>query len=73
MPNLLTREPLVPEFLQHEATPEALSGAVLDLINDPARCAHIESTFAELRDRLGLGADQRAARAVIEMAQQRSP
>lgn len=68
MPNLLTSEPLVPEFLQHEATPETLATAVGDLLSDPARRAHIEDTFAELRERLGLGADQRAARAVIEIA-----
>ena len=68
MPNLLTREPLVPEFLQHEATPEALGNAIESLLSDPARRRHIEDTFAELRTHLGLGADRRAAQAVIRMA-----
>ena len=68
MPNLLTREPLVPEFLQYAATPEALGGAVAALLADPARRDAIESAFAELRTLLALGADQRAAEAVIRMA-----
>lgn len=68
MPNLLTKTPLVPEFLQNDATPEALAAAVEGLLEDPARRLAIEETFAELRVRLGLGADQRAARAVIDMA-----
>jgi len=68
MPNLLTAEPLVPEFLQNDATPGALAAAVAGLLNDDARRRHIESTFAELRERLALGADERAARAVVEVA-----
>lgn len=68
MPNLLTDKPLVPEFLQHEATPDALSSAVMALLDDPARRHAIETSFAALRGRLGLGADERAAEAVIEMA-----
>jgi lipid-A-disaccharide synthase len=69
MPNLLTAEPLVPEFLQHEATPAALAAAVSDLLHDDRRRHHIERVFAELHERLGLGADERAATAVIDMAQ----
>lgn len=68
MPNLLTKEPLVPEFLQNDATPSALADAVSELIGDRERRCEIEEAFAELRPRLGLGADQRAAAAVIEMA-----
>ena len=68
MPNLLTKEPLVPEFLQHEATPEALASAVGDLLADEPRRRSIETTFGELRGRLGLGANERAAEAVLELA-----
>jgi len=67
MPNLLTPEPLVPEFLQHEATPQALAEAVDELLNDPQRRRGIEAEFAGLRARLALGADQRAAAAVCEL------
>jgi lipid-A-disaccharide synthase len=68
MPNLLTDEPLVPEFLQDEAIPEALAAAVADLLDDPERRARIEREFAALRMRLSRGAQERAARAIIKLA-----
>lgn len=68
LPNLLTPEPLVPEFLQGEATPQALSQAVFALLDDPAARARIEREFARLREQLARGADQRAARAVLDLA-----
>ena len=68
MPNLLTEQPLVPEFLQNDATPNALAAAVSGLLDDGERRRTIEQCFAELRTRLGLGADRRAARAVLELA-----
>ena len=68
MPNLLTEEALIPEFIQEAATADALAGAVAALLDDPARCTAISSRFATLRDALALGADQRAADAVIALA-----
>ncbi len=68
MPNLLTSRPLVPEFLQHDATPETLAQAVAALLDDPPRRRDIETEFGELRARLGLGADRRAAAAVVDVA-----
>jgi lipid-A-disaccharide synthase len=68
LPNLLTEEPLVPEFLQSEATPQALSGSVASLLEDEGRRAAIELEFAKLRDQLARGADQRAASAVLGVA-----
>ena len=68
MPNLLTEKPLVPEYLQYEATSENLADAVGELLADSDRRAGIERQFASLRRNLGLGADERAADAVIAMA-----
>lgn len=68
LPNLLTEEPLVPEFLQHEANPRALAAAVHELLDDPQRRAVIAREFATLRSRLARGADRLAARAVLELA-----
>lgn len=65
LPNLLTTEPLVPEFIQADATPEALADAVSSLLDDPGRRAAIAREFAKLRAALALGADRRAARAVL--------
>lgn len=70
LPNLLTPEPLVAEFLQNSATPEALSAAVWKLLQDPERRRDIERGFAKLRTHLARGADQRAAEAVLELARE---
>lgn len=68
LPNLLTQEPLVPEFLQDRATPQALSDAVGGLLDDPGRRAEIAASFAALRNVLRRGADARAAEAVMNIA-----
>lgn len=68
MPNLLTDVPLVPEFLQNDATPEALSAAVSDLLDNAERRAEIERNFIALRTDLARGAQQRAARAILDLA-----
>lgn len=68
MPNLLTEEPMVPEFLQDAATPEALSAAVSDLLDDEQRRAVIESKFIALRAVLRRGAQQQAAKVILELA-----
>lgn len=68
LPNLLTDEPLIPEFIQEDATPKALAQAVWELLEDPERRKAIARRFATLRTDLALGADERAADAVIELA-----
>jgi len=68
LPNLLTEEPLVPEFMQNDAQPQAIAEAVLELLDDPQRRRFISERFARLRAELALDADQRAADAVLELA-----
>jgi lipid-A-disaccharide synthase len=68
LPNLLTESALIPEFIQEQATTQALAQAVAELLDDPARCEEISKRFATLRTQLALGADDRAAEAVIELA-----
>ena len=67
LPNLLTPEPLVPEFLQGAANPRALADAVDSLLNDPARRAGISDQFSRLRLELAQGANKLAARAVLDL------
>ena len=69
LPNLLTETPLVPEFMQKNAEPVAIAAAVAEMLDDPERRRFISSEFAKLRTELALNADQRAAEAVIELAQ----
>jgi lipid-A-disaccharide synthase len=68
MPNLLTEEPMVPEFLQAAATSEALSAAISELLDDEQRRAVIESKFIALRAVLRRGAQQKAAKIILDLA-----
>jgi lipid-A-disaccharide synthase len=70
LPNLLTEEPLVPEYMQHDAQPGPIAEAVLALLDDPARRRAISERFDRLRQELALDADQRAAAAVMALARQ---
>lgn len=68
MPNIIADESLVAEFIQEHVRPEAIADAVISLLNDPERCAALSRRFAKLRTELALGADDRAAEAVIKLA-----
>jgi lipid-A-disaccharide synthase len=70
LPNLLTGESLIPEFIQKNARPEPIADEVIALLNDPARCAGIRTRFAKLRSELALDANERAADALISLATQ---
>ncbi len=70
LPNLLIETPLVPEFIQDAAEPEAIAAEVIDLLDSPERRRIIADRFARLRTELALNTDQRAADAVIELAKQ---
>ena len=67
LPNLLTETPLIPEFIQEAVTAEALAESVRSLLDDPARRTDIAQQFITLRAALALGADERAAEAVLEL------
>ncbi len=73
LPNLLTETPLVPEFIQEDATPEALAAAVRELLESPGRAAAIRERFATLRAELALDADQRAAEVVLDLISRHAP
>ena len=68
IPNLVADEALIPEFIQEDVKAGALAQSVWELLEDPERRAEISRRFATLREELALGADERAADAVIELA-----
>ena len=68
IPNLLTEEPLIPEFIQEAADPGPLADEVNALLEDAERRAAIRDRFAKLREQLALDADRRAAEAVFDIA-----
>jgi lipid-A-disaccharide synthase len=48
LPNILCREFVVPELLQHECTPAALVAAALPLLDDAAHAERLAQRFTEL-------------------------
>lgn len=69
LPNLLTAQPLVPEFIQHDASPEALSNAVMTLLNDEQHQQQIAQAFTQLRSTLTQNASAVAADVVLSQLQ----
>lgn len=65
LPNILAGEFVVPELLQDEATPEALSAAVIGLLRDKDRRQAIEQRFAQMAGELRHDAAERAAEAIL--------
>jgi lipid-A-disaccharide synthase len=74
MPNLLAAKEVVPEFIQHQAKPDAIVKAVRLLMGEsPARDRMI-SDFDAIIDKLGgAGASDRAAQAILEELQTSAP
>jgi lipid-A-disaccharide synthase len=64
LPNILAGEELVPELLQHAATPEALAENLLAQLDKARREPEYLARFADLHQQLRKGADKRAADAV---------
>ena len=67
LPNILCEKFVVPEFIQDDATAANLAQATLNLYRDPVVRSRIEYRFAGLRESLGHGAAEQAARAVCGM------
>ena len=66
MPNLLAGDTIYPEFIQYEATPENLSRAALELLQDESRRTWIKSELTKIIASLGQpGAAGRAADAIL--------
>jgi lipid-A-disaccharide synthase len=65
LPNILLGRFVVPELLQDDATPENLTQALLNLVNDRAAIAHIENTFSALHQTLRQNTAQKAAAAIL--------
>ncbi len=68
LPNLVANDGVVPEFIQHDATPERLADAALEILGSPERQARMRAALAEVRTRLGTpGASERAAAEVLAL------
>ena len=66
MPNVLAGREIAREFLQGDATPEALAGETLRLVTDPAARENLQRELAAVIAQLGdRGAARRAADAIL--------
>jgi lipid-A-disaccharide synthase len=68
LPNVLAGETLVPELMQHAATPDAIADATAVAL-DPATEARLLPRFAALHETLRRGADREAAAAIAELVE----
>jgi lipid-A-disaccharide synthase len=73
LPNILAGRFVVPEILQHFATPEALADATLKQLNDDANRATLTEIFTEMHHALRQNTAQRAAEAVAQVLETRRP
>jgi lipid-A-disaccharide synthase len=67
LPNLLAGKELVPEILQEAATPENLSIAVLNFLQNEHASSHLKAEFTKLHQLLKRDADVAAALAITEL------
>jgi lipid-A-disaccharide synthase len=68
MPNILADEEVLPEFIQDAATPENLSAAAVDLLQNQARRELVQLKLKKIVASLGKpGAAQRAAKLVADL------
>jgi len=68
MPNLMAGEEVYPEFIQSAATPENISRAVLELLQNESRRQKIKSQLEKIISSLGEpGAANRAASAILSL------
>jgi len=69
LPNLLSPEPLVPEFVMDAVTPENLGTEVLSLLDDPRRCQAMVQAFERIHRELRRNAAASAASAIVALVQ----
>jgi lipid-A-disaccharide synthase len=67
LPNILCERFVVPEILQDDATPENLSQALLNAVNDHGAIAELEKTFLQLHRTLRQNTAQKAAAAILPL------
>ena len=67
LPNILAGEFVVPELLQHDATPENLAQALYNSLNDSVVRARLAQRFAAIHRELKCNTAERAARAVLSL------
>lgn len=66
LPNILAKKQLVPEFIQDDATPDALANAVIAYLDNPAQ-PQLVAEFDRIHHTLRRNAGEQAARALLRL------
>ncbi|WP_339118170.1 lipid-A-disaccharide synthase [Halomonas sp. BMC6] len=67
LPNLIAQESVVPELIQHAATPEAIAEQISQLLSDAETRHVLEARFAAMHATLQRTASERAAQAITAL------
>lgn len=65
LPNILAGRFVVPELLQHDATPEKLAETALKLVSDKVLMAEIRAEFTRMHESLRQDSQEKAAQAIL--------
>lgn len=65
LPNILAGRFVVPELLQHDATPEKVAEATLKLVSDKAMMGEIRAEFSRIHENLRQNTEEKAAQAIL--------
>ncbi len=67
LPNVLANEPIVPELMQADCTPEKLAAALRHWFADPEAVTGLQARYLSIHETLRRDASARAADAVLEL------
>lgn len=72
LPNIVAGKRVVPELIQDEVNPEAISREILAILTDGSRRAEMEKACVEIREKLGRGgAAENAAKEIFKVISRR--
>ncbi len=69
LPNILCNDSVVPELIQHEATPENIAEAMLSMLNNKAFLSDLKQRFTALHTQLKNNAGEKASQVIAQLAQ----
>lgn len=72
LPNILEREFVVPELLQHQATPQAMADALWQQLQDQKQCDALQQRFLAMHHTLLRDSAQESAQAVLKVIESRA-
>lgn len=71
LPNLLANQMLVPELIQHAATPEAIADAALNYLLQPEVAEELKNKFIQMHREMPSESSRNAADAVLQLIKNR--